>query len=56
MASPGTSASSYSVKRLPVETVCDQATSLLKPMLTTAPRPVLAPITSSWPGTVKCIM
>jgi len=43
------------VKRLPVDTVCDQATSLLKPTLTIAPWPVLAPMTSICPGTVRCI-
>ncbi|MNS99846.1 hypothetical protein D3C72_1342610 [compost metagenome] len=51
----GSSLSSYSVKRLPVDTVWVQATSLLKPIDTTGLRPPVAPITSSWPGMVRCI-
>jgi hypothetical protein len=42
------------VKRLPAETVCDQATFLLKPMLGMPLKPVVAPIESTWPGTVTC--
>jgi len=42
------------VKRRAVLTVWLQATASLKPMTTRGMPKMLTPITSSWPGMVKC--